>query len=95
MLPAYVSNLGGELGDMWWSSNVLQYCMSSISTVWTDTFYLFFKTAAPSEQKLVVVSVSPQSRASLAVRCKLSVLETAKKLTAFLKSLGKCGNVFC
>ncbi|EOA95374.1 Nuclear prelamin A recognition factor-like protein, partial [Anas platyrhynchos] len=55
-----------------------------------DTFYLFFKTAAPNEQKLVVVSVSPQSRASLAARCKLSVLETAKKLTAFLKSLGKC-----
>uniref|UniRef100_A0A8B9TQC7 Nuclear prelamin A recognition factor-like protein n=1 Tax=Anas platyrhynchos TaxID=8839 RepID=A0A8B9TQC7_ANAPL len=46
------------------------------------------KTAAPNEQKLVVVSVSPQSRASLAARCKLSVLETAKKLTAFLKSLG-------
>ncbi|XP_066833865.1 cytosolic iron-sulfur assembly component 3 isoform X1 [Anser cygnoides] len=46
------------------------------------------KAAAPNEQKLVVVSVSPQSRASLAARCKLSVLETAKKLTAFLKSLG-------
>ncbi|NXX40864.1 NARFL factor, partial [Tricholaema leucomelas] len=48
------------------------------------------KSAAPSEQKLVVVSVSPQSRASLAARCQMSVLETAKKLTAFLKSLGKC-----
>ncbi|XP_064009581.1 cytosolic iron-sulfur assembly component 3 [Pogoniulus pusillus] len=46
------------------------------------------KSAAPSEQKLVVVSVSPQSRASLAARCQMSVLETAKKLTAFLKSLG-------
>ncbi|NXI35894.1 NARFL factor, partial [Galbula dea] len=48
------------------------------------------KTAAPKEQKLVVVSVSPQSRASLAARCKMDVLETAKKLTAFFKSLGKC-----
>ncbi|KAM9013333.1 cytosolic iron-sulfur assembly component 3 isoform 2-T2 [Ara ararauna] len=48
----------------------------------------FNKTATPSEQKLVVVSVSPQSRASLAARCKMGVLETAKKLTAFLKSLG-------
>ncbi|OXB81894.1 UNVERIFIED_CONTAM: hypothetical protein H355_015091 [Colinus virginianus] len=48
----------------------------------------FNKTAAPSEQKLVVVSVSPQSRASLAAKCKMSVLETAKKLTAFLKSQG-------
>ncbi|NXD82253.1 NARFL factor, partial [Halcyon senegalensis] len=48
----------------------------------------FNKTAAPSEQKLVVVSVSPQSRASLAARCKMGVLETAKTLTMFLKSLG-------
>uniref|UniRef100_A0A663LKI7 Nuclear prelamin A recognition factor-like protein n=2 Tax=Athene cunicularia TaxID=194338 RepID=A0A663LKI7_ATHCN len=48
----------------------------------------FNKTASPSEQKLVVVSVSPQSRASLAARCKMGVLETAKKLTAFFKSLG-------
>ncbi|KAM9372646.1 cytosolic iron-sulfur assembly component 3 [Phaethornis superciliosus] len=48
------------------------------------------KTAAPHEQKLVVVSVSPQSRASLAARCKMGVLETAKKLTSFFKSLGKC-----
>uniref|UniRef100_A0A8C8BEZ4 Nuclear prelamin A recognition factor-like protein n=1 Tax=Otus sunia TaxID=257818 RepID=A0A8C8BEZ4_9STRI len=46
------------------------------------------KTAAPDERKLVVVSVSPQSRASLAARCKMGVLETAKKLTAFFKSLG-------
>ncbi|NXS94385.1 NARFL factor, partial [Jacana jacana] len=45
----------------------------------------FNKTAAPSEQKLVVVSVSPQSRASLAARCKMGVLETAKKLTSFFK----------
>ncbi|NXG83383.1 NARFL factor, partial [Stercorarius parasiticus] len=47
----------------------------------------FNKTAAPNERKLVVVSVSPQSRASLAARCKMGVLETAKKLTAFLKSV--------
>lgn len=46
------------------------------------------KAAAANEQKLVVVSVSPQSRASLAARCKMGVLETAKKLTTFLKSLG-------
>ncbi|XP_027512462.1 cytosolic iron-sulfur assembly component 3 [Corapipo altera] len=46
------------------------------------------KAAAPNEQKLVVVSVSPQSRASLAAKCKMGVLETAKKLTTFLKSLG-------
>ncbi|NWR90367.1 NARFL factor, partial [Furnarius figulus] len=45
------------------------------------------KAAAPSEQKLVVVSVSPQSRASLAASCKMGVVETAKKLTTFLKSV--------
>nr|XP_054499362.1 cytosolic iron-sulfur assembly component 3 isoform X3 [Agelaius phoeniceus] len=46
------------------------------------------KAAAAHEQKLVVVSVSPQSRASLAARCKLGLLETAQKLTTFLKGLG-------
>ncbi|XP_038007595.1 cytosolic iron-sulfur assembly component 3 isoform X2 [Motacilla alba alba] len=46
------------------------------------------KAAAAHEQKLVVVSVSPQSRASLAARCQLGLLETAQKLTTFLKGLG-------
>ncbi|NXG09697.1 NARFL factor, partial [Sakesphorus luctuosus] len=46
------------------------------------------QAAAPSEQKVVVVSVSPQSRASLAASCQMGVVDTAKKLTAFLKSLG-------
>ncbi|KAG8433308.1 hypothetical protein GDO86_017552 [Hymenochirus boettgeri] len=46
------------------------------------------KTEAPSEHKLVVVSVSPQSRASLAARFNLSIQETAQKLTSFLKQLG-------
>ncbi|NXS32449.1 NARFL factor, partial [Pomatostomus ruficeps] len=45
------------------------------------------KAAAAEEQKLVLVSVSPQSRASLAARCGLGVLETAQKLTTFLKSV--------
>jgi len=67
-----------------------EYCLNS-----DGVCLVLSKTAAPSEQKLVVVSVSPQSRASLAARCKMGVLETAKKLTAFLKSLGKCGIAFC
>uniref|UniRef100_A0A8C9ANF8 Cytosolic iron-sulfur assembly component 3 n=1 Tax=Prolemur simus TaxID=1328070 RepID=A0A8C9ANF8_PROSS len=46
------------------------------------------KTAAPGQQKLVVVSVSPQSRASLAARLQLSPTDTARKLTAFFKTLG-------
>ncbi|XP_063171107.1 cytosolic iron-sulfur assembly component 3 isoform X2 [Candoia aspera] len=44
--------------------------------------------ASNSPKKLVVVSVSPQSRASLAARFKLTPLDTAKKLTAFFKNLG-------
>ncbi|XP_069503381.1 cytosolic iron-sulfur assembly component 3 isoform X1 [Ambystoma mexicanum] len=46
------------------------------------------KIAGSSQQKLVVVSVSPQSRASLAAQNNLSIEEAAKKLTGFLKSIG-------
>ncbi|KAJ1096091.1 hypothetical protein NDU88_001237 [Pleurodeles waltl] len=46
------------------------------------------KNADPSQQKLVVVSVSPQSLASLAARYDLTMEETAKKLTGFLKNIG-------
>ncbi|NXN86998.1 NARFL factor, partial [Bombycilla garrulus] len=45
------------------------------------------QAAAAQEQKLVVVSVSPQSRASLAVRCKLGLQDTAQRLTRFFKSV--------
>ena len=41
-----------------------------------------------SEQKLVVVSISPQSRASIAAKFNLSIKETAMKLTCFFKGLG-------
>ncbi|KAG3259258.1 cytosolic iron-sulfur assembly component 3 isoform X1 [Ictidomys tridecemlineatus] len=46
------------------------------------------KTAAPSEQRLVVISVSPQSRASLAARFQLNPTDTARKLTSFFKKIG-------
>ena len=45
--------------------------------------------------KTVVVSVSPQARASLAAKYKLSVAETAKKVTSFFKKLGKPPNSQC
>lgn len=45
--------------------------------------------AAPGQQKLVVISVSPQSSASLAARLQLNPTDTAKKLTAFFKKLGR------
>ncbi|KAG8145457.1 hypothetical protein E2320_011986 [Naja naja] len=44
--------------------------------------------ASSSPKKLVVVSVSPQARASLAARFGMTPLDTAKKLTAFFKNLG-------
>uniref|UniRef100_A0A8C5Q4X6 Nuclear prelamin A recognition factor-like protein n=1 Tax=Leptobrachium leishanense TaxID=445787 RepID=A0A8C5Q4X6_9ANUR len=46
------------------------------------------KTDDLSQHKLVVVSVSPQSRASLAAKFNLSVTETAKKLNTFFKQIG-------
>ncbi|KAL8174844.1 UNVERIFIED_CONTAM: hypothetical protein K2H54_003453 [Gekko kuhli] len=46
------------------------------------------KTSDSASQKLVVISVSPQSRASLAARYQLTPLDTAKKLTGFFKRLG-------
>jgi hypothetical protein len=41
-----------------------------------------------SEKKTVIISVSPQSRASLAVRYKLSPTVVHRKLTYFFKSIG-------
>ncbi|TKS91905.1 Cytosolic Fe-S cluster assembly factor NARFL [Collichthys lucidus] len=41
-----------------------------------------------AEQKVVVVSVSPQSRASLAARYDLSSTEAGRRLTCFFKGLG-------
>lgn len=38
--------------------------------------------------KVVVVSVSPQTRASMAAKYGLSPLQVARRVTAFLKSLG-------
>ncbi|XP_052050751.1 cytosolic iron-sulfur assembly component 3 [Apodemus sylvaticus] len=46
------------------------------------------KVAAPGQQRLVVVSVSPQSRASLAARFQLDCTDTARKLTSFFKKIG-------
>ncbi|KAJ7989715.1 hypothetical protein DPEC_G00307400 [Dallia pectoralis] len=44
--------------------------------------------AGVPEQKVVVVSVSPQSRASLAARYSLSSSEAGRRLTGFFKGLG-------
>ncbi|KAG1967140.1 protein NAR1 [Pimephales promelas] len=46
------------------------------------------KQVSSSEQKVVVVSVSPQSRASLAAHYGLKSSEVAHRLTRFLKNVG-------
>ncbi|PIK51496.1 hypothetical protein BSL78_11601 [Apostichopus japonicus] len=45
------------------------------------------KMQLPEKQLCVVVSISPQSKASLGAKFNLSMLETAKKLTGFFKDL--------
>lgn len=46
------------------------------------------KEGCEADQNLVVVSLSPQTRASIAAKYKLSIEETALKLTGFFKNLG-------
>nr|CAB3231020.1 cytosolic Fe-S cluster assembly factor narfl [Phallusia mammillata] len=48
----------------------------------------FNKTAAEADKKIVVVSISPQARASLAAKHKQQSTEAAVALTHFFKSLG-------
>ena len=46
------------------------------------------------QQRMVVISVSPQARASLAAKYQLNVVQAARKLTAFFKKCGKYTTVF-
>lgn len=55
----------------------------------TSTAFPYLQSSA-TEQKVVVVSVSPQSRASLAARFDLSSGEAGRRLTSFFKGLGEC-----
>lgn len=48
-----------------------------------------FKTSE-KEKKVVVVSMSPQSRASIAARYDLSSTDAGRRLTSFFKGLGEC-----
>ncbi|XP_055878060.1 cytosolic iron-sulfur assembly component 3-like [Biomphalaria glabrata] len=49
---------------------------------------LLKQTGQSSQEKLVVLSISPQARASVAAKFKLSAQAAARKLTSFFKSLG-------
>jgi hypothetical protein len=71
---------------------VLNVTVASVSTKPADpgTFLcLALQEAAPGQQRLVVVSISPQSRASLAARFRLDPTDTARKLTSFFKKIGR------
>ena len=63
-------------------------CVTSAETVLLEHQSTGELLSALQSGKTVIVSVSPQSRASLAVFYGLSPSETAGKLTHFLKSLG-------
>lgn len=63
-------------------------CVTSAETVLLEHQSTGELMAALQSDKSVIVSVSPQSRASLGVLHKQSPVETAGKLAHFLKSLG-------
>ena len=49
---------------------------------------MFVQSCSIESRKLIVVSVSPQSRASIAAKYRLSAQECAAKLTSYLKRRG-------
>ncbi|XP_048870805.1 cytosolic Fe-S cluster assembly factor narfl isoform X2 [Brienomyrus brachyistius] len=53
-----------------------------------ELYRVLRQNESSSERMVVVVSVSPQSRASLAARFGLSSCDTGRRLTAFFKKLG-------
>lgn len=62
----------------------------SAQNLWTEQYVsLALQAVPPDQQRLVVLSISPQSRASLAARFQLSPTDTAKKLTSFFKKIGR------
>ncbi|KAF8099580.1 hypothetical protein N665_0241s0013 [Sinapis alba] len=63
-------------------------CITSAETVMLEKQSLDEFLSALSKGKDVIVSLSPQSRASIAVHYDISPLQVFKKLTTFLKSLG-------
>ncbi|KAJ4704074.1 Cytosolic Fe-S cluster assembly factor NARFL [Melia azedarach] len=63
-------------------------CITSAETVMLEKQSLDEFLSNINEGKAVIVSLSPQSRASLAAHYDISPLQVFKKLTTFLKSLG-------
>lgn len=65
-------------------------CLAWFCNIRTDSSNFALRPQAnETEQKVVVVSVSPQSRASLAARYGLSSSEAGRRLTSFFKGLGE------
>ncbi|KAF5472680.1 hypothetical protein F2P56_009374 [Juglans regia] len=63
-------------------------CVTSAETVMLEKQSLDEFLSNVSKGKPIIISLSPQSRASLAVHFGISPLQVFKKLTTFLKSLG-------
>ncbi|GAV59871.1 Fe_hyd_SSU domain-containing protein/Fe_hyd_lg_C domain-containing protein [Cephalotus follicularis] len=63
-------------------------CITSAETVMLEKQSLDEFLANIDKGKTIIVSLSPQSRASLAVHFGISPLQVFKKLTTFLKSIG-------
>ncbi|XP_062162857.1 protein NAR1 [Alnus glutinosa] len=63
-------------------------CVTSAETVMLEKQSLDEFLANVNKGKVVIVSLSPQSRASIAVHFGISPLQVFKKLTTFFKSLG-------
>lgn len=63
-------------------------CVTSAETIMLEKQSLDEFLSNIDKGKVVIVSVSPQSRASLAVHFGISPLQVLKKLTTFFKSLG-------
>ncbi|KAL9237899.1 hypothetical protein vseg_012394 [Gypsophila vaccaria] len=63
-------------------------CVTSAETVMLEKQSIDEFLSSINQGKAVIVSISPQSRASLAVHFGLSPVQVFKKLTTFFKSLG-------
>ena len=67
---------------------------NTFSRMFQNVCISFLQNGNPELTKMIVISVSPQSRASLAAKYNIPVQETAQKLTRFFKALGTYPKTF-
>ena len=72
----------------------IRYCNSMYNifiwlvSIFMTFIFVFVQACSIESRKMIVVSVSPQSRASIAAKYRLSAQECAAKLTSYLKRRG-------